>query len=707
MHRGSWIRICCLFFSVEAGFIPRTRLANTKSLLAVSSQHDLAADVDEQFDKFLEEWFDEFMAAKPMEALRFGRQLPACRALAAKKATRVDQIWGNPSAAAEAEGVQRDQQRLKDMQQRFGASIGARDLSDERHVTYILLDKKVEEMRKEHLYRGFRPPFGPLGCQIGVMGCQVQVVGMIRGLAINNVDDARCYVVLLNGLPDFLMGHGRRLQDANAGRKAVHYRQVLEAVTKDCDAKLRADGNATSQDEGIAAQSNVLFKAFDEKLRKATGISDEDKHVLLKAAEKGVVDGVWPAYRGLREIIQGLLPKSIESSKGLSANYGDAAREFYDYRVQLLGVGGDTQSLHERALKLVQENAKLIRQRAAEAFPASSGANSSSPALVMKALRKPYTEARYENTESGRASYLKDVRGDIKVMQKRLQDTSDANAQHRLFYPSDIPVLPCEVQRIQSPTFPGLAQYSPGSLGSTNRSAVVRFNVYDMSKVSKMDMEVLAYHEVVPGHHLQVTKALTLPLPSFRRYFGDEAFAEGWAVYAEQDISPRLVNLSSQSHLGRLNLLQTRAVRMAVDTGIHALGWDRKRAEAFYIEHTMITPERAVQAVDRHFSWPAQALTYAAGYEAMKKLRNSVISKHGLVDSLGKDWEAMLHKAILSHGDLPLAMLEKVVFSQLHAWRSRAAPSQSFARHQNLLSAVTMSIPLLSLANLLIRSTLH
>merc|ERR1719498_865043 len=172
-------------------------------------------------------------------------------------------------------------------------------------------------------------------------------------------------------------------------------------------------------------------------------------------------------------------------------------------------------------------------------------------------------------------------------MQRKLQETSSGQTERRLFYHSDIPVLPCEVQRIQSPTFPGLAQYSPGSIGSTNRSAVVRFNVYDMSKVSKMDMEVLAYHEVVPGHHLQVTKALTLPLPSFRRYFGDEAFAEGWAVYAEQDLSPRLAKLSSQSDLGRLNMRQTKNVRMAVDTGIHAFDWDRQKAEEYYMEYTM------------------------------------------------------------------------------------------------------------------------
>lgn len=679
MKSIDFLKIFCLLCSGEAVIFPSSLRKPAGSVLAVSSQQHSAGNVDVEFDNFLEDWFNDFMARKPMEALRFGRQLPTCQGLAAKRSIHVHQIWGDPSSSAETEGIQKDKYWLQDMSKHFSQSIGSRDLSDERHVSYKLLQSKVEEMRKENLYRAFRPPFGPLGCQLGVMGCQVQVLGMIRGLSISNLDDASCYVALLNGLPDFLLGHGLRLQEA-ASRGATPYHLVLEAVAKDCDANL--------QSEGQSARSHALFEAFADKLQTVKGITGKHRKVLLQDAEEAIINGVWPAYLGLRKIAQQLLPKSVESTKGLAFSYGTEARNFYAYRVGLLGVGGDASSLHEKALKLVDDNAKEIRRQASLAFPNSMAARASSPAVVMQALRKPYSDASYENSENGRALYLKDVQGHIDVMWQSLHESSQGEAKQRLFFPSDIPVLSCSVQRIQSPTFPGLAQYSPGSIGKVNRSATVGFNVYDMSKISKMDMEVLAYHEVVPGHHLQVTKALTLPLPSFRRFFGDEAFSEGWAVYAEQDISPRLVNLSVQSRLGRLNLLQTRAVRMAVDTGIHALNWDRKKAEAFYTEHTMITPERAVQAVDRHFAWPSQALNYAAGYEEMKRLRNAVSVKPGLVKAIGKDWEAMLHKAILSHGDLPLSMLDQVVFSQLNAWSDQDL-LQSLA-HQSLLSVVVL-----------------
>jgi len=414
----------CLLFSVEAALFPSSLRKTAGSLLASSSQHHTVANVDVEFDQFLEDWFNDFMARKPMEALRFGRQLPKCQGLAAKKSTHVHQIWGDPSSSSETEGVQKDKQWLQDMSKQFGQSIGRRDLSDERHVSYMLLQRKVEEMRNENFYRAFRPPFGPLGCQLGVMGCQVQVVGMMRGLSVSNLDDASCYVALLNGLPDFLLGHGLRLQEA-ANRGEAPYRLVLEAVAKDCDTNLPT--------EGQSARSNTLFQAFADKLQKVNGITDNDRQVLLQDAEEAIINGVWPAYRGLRKLAQELLPKSVESRKGLASSYGTEARDFYAYRVRLLGVGGDASSLHEKALRLVDDNAKEIRRHAGLAFPNSTAARSSSPAMVMQALRKPYSDASYENSEIGRASYLKDVQKHIDVMWQSLRESSDAKAKHRLF----------------------------------------------------------------------------------------------------------------------------------------------------------------------------------------------------------------------------------------------------------------------------------
>lgn len=636
------------------------------SVAALHLQQDVGSE-DVAFDKYLEDWFDDFLARKPMESLRFGRPLKSCKGLSKGNGLQVPHIWGDPSAAAETQGIAQDEQWLHKMQERFGKSIGARDLADERHVSYILMQRKVEEMRQENLYRAFRPPFGPLGCQIGVMGCQVQAAGMLRGFGIDTVDDARCYVALSFGLKEFLQGHAQRLQEA-ADQGIMPYRFVLEGVTKDCNAKLPAEPQ-TPADERKSARLNEFFKAFEAKLGKASGISEGEKSSLLQEAETAIINGVWPAYHGLRSLVQGLLPKAITADKGLVALYGSKAQEFYDYRVQLLGVGGNARSLHERAVELVNENAADIKASASVVLNSSQSlVAAASPSLISHSLQEVYSRSHYDNTASGKSKYIQDVTADIDMMWHALRDSAKGGRLNRLFLQADITDLPCSVERLDSPSFPGLAQYSPGSIGKANRSASVAFNIHDMREISKLDMQTLAYHEVVPGHHLQVSKTLALPLPSFRRYFGDEAFAEGWAVYAEQDLSPRLVNFSASSNLGRLNLRQTKAVRMAVDTGLHFLGWDRKKAEAYYMEHTLVSQTRAAQSVDRHFAWPTQTLNYAAGYEGLKKLRQAVLADKKLVNALGNDWEAMMHSAILSHGDMPLAMLDQVVFAQLKSW---------------------------------------
>jgi len=625
---------------------------------------------DEAFDDFLEEWFSDFVIRNPMEALRFGKPLKTCRGLSQQRGNRVDQIWGNASAPSEADNIREDERWLQRMQERFNASIGSRTLSDERHVSFTLMRMKVQEMQQEHHFRAFRPPFGPLGCQIGIMGCQVQVAGMLRAFTISDVDDAKCYVALLHGLEDFFLGHGMRLREA-ADNGVFKYRFVLEAVEKDCN-EILPDESSAPEAQSAIARSTDFFKAFQTKLQKIKGLSAADTSALLSEVEGAIQNGVWPAYRSLRGLVRNLLPKGATATHGISELYDKEAHDFYAYRVRLLGVGSDALSLHQNALKLVAENAQVIRN-SASAFLNNSYIHKASEtlALALSDLQPILTESHYSNDENGRLSYISDAKAHIDTMWKSLRESTNGSG-NRLFFLSDIPELPCSVQRISSKGFPGVAQYSPGSIGAVNRSATVAFNVNDMTKISSLELESLCHHEVVPGHHLQVTKTLTLPLPSFRRYLGDEAFAEGWAVYAEQELAPRLVNLSASSNLGRLSMKQFKFVRMAVDTGLHYLQWDRKKAETFYIEQSLMSPQRAKQAVDRHFAWPAQALTYAAGYEEMKKIRHTITSDHALMATLGKDWEAMMHKAILSHGDMPLALLEKVVLAQLKAWSSTA-----------------------------------
>jgi len=625
---------------------------------------NVSSTVDSQFDDFLDSWFMDFMRRHPMEALGFGLQIPGC-GHASHNPQSSDLTWGNASTSMERRGIDVDIQRLEQMRQRFGSTIGKRPMSDERRITYDLMQKKVQEMEQDNLYEDIRVPFGPLGCKIGLMGCQVRVVGLLRGFAVSSVEDAECYISLLHGLPTFLGGHTDRLLSF-ASHGVIAYSSVLEAVAQDCKVVLPATMTSTAPDP----RNSSLYQDFQAKLARLSRVDKAITSKLLHKAEGGIVNGLWVAYGRLHQVVtEVLIPSAPQSTYGIGTIYGQKGKDYYNYRVGLMGIGLNASGLHQHALHLVQENERQMKDITSNLSSISAFHHR------MKGQPPDQVRVQYQNTDNGRTSYMKDIRGNISSLWQALNHSasSDANlfslAQDggRLFLPEDLPALPCKVLRIWSPSFPGIAQYSQGSIRPIRRDANVAFNVNNMTVLNADEMVGLAAHEVVPGHHLQTTKTLSLPLPGFRRYFGEEAFSEGWAVYAEQNLARRFLNISQRSELGLVNLRQLRAIRLAVDTGIHHHGWNRGQAQNFYLAHATIDPVQAQRAADRHFAWPGQALTYMVGYEQVLRVRSAVMAQQDIKKRLGSKWEQYFHHALLSHGDLPLNMVEQVVLADMRA----------------------------------------
>jgi uncharacterized protein (DUF885 family) len=166
--------------------------------------------------------------------------------------------------------------------------------------------------------------------------------------------------------------------------------------------------------------------------------------------------------------------------------------------------------------------------------------------------------------------------------------------------------------------------------------------------------ETQAYHEGIPGHHLQISIQQRLTgLPEFRLHVINNAYAEGWAVYAEALGKEIGFFQDPASDYGRLSLELMRAVRLVVDTGIHADGWSREQAIAYFRE-SGAADEPTIQAeIDRYIAWPAQGLSYQIGKLKILDLRAR--AKQRLGDSF--DIRAF-HDEILSGGSLPLDMLE-------------------------------------------------
>jgi uncharacterized protein (DUF885 family) len=171
----------------------------------------------------------------------------------------------------------------------------------------------------------------------------------------------------------------------------------------------------------------------------------------------------------------------------------------------------------------------------------------------------------------------------------------------------------------------------------------------------RYEYEPLAFHESVPGHHLQLATAQTLDIPRYRRHLDVElcAFNEGWGLYAERLADEIGLYSSPVAQLGMLSFAALRACRLVVDTGLHHLGWSRQQAVDFMYQHTATTRTHVSSEVDRYIAWPGQALAYVTGKREIVRLRERAER------ALGPRFELRgFHHAVLRNGAIPLSLLD-------------------------------------------------
>ncbi len=214
---------------------------------------------------------------------------------------------------------------------------------------------------------------------------------------------------------------------------------------------------------------------------------------------------------------------------------------------------------------------------------------------------------------------------------------------------------PCDVAPMPSViASSGMApHYSPPRLDG-ERPGTFWFNLERPTAGTGWDLEVVAFHEGVPGHHLQLGRIRMLDdLPDMQRQRSLSVFSEGWALYAEQLADEMGLYSGIESRIGALVTSLLRAVRLVVDTGLHALGWSRQRAVEFCIDHVPMPEAFLANEVDRYIVYPAQAVTYLIGKREMIRLRGEAEGRLGSNFALPG-----YHAALLDSGSLPLPVLE-------------------------------------------------
>lgn len=392
--------------------------------------------------------------------------------------------------------------------------------------------------------------------------------------------------------------------------------------------------------EGGAAK-NPLVTTLPAKLDKIAGLSSEQKQAYVQRAQLYVAREVIPGYQAMIELFAAMRPGATHDAGIWRIPDGDRI-----YAVALKSNTTTTMTateIHELGLSEVarietEMNAILDAQGIPGAsLPERIQAVSAMPGQV------------FPNTDAGRArmiAYLHEVDQRVMAIAPKFFQT--------------IPPQRLEIVRVpeySQDSSPG-GYYSPPALDGS-RPGRFYINLKDTADNPKWTLPTLMIHEGSPGHHFQLSaQQLIKGVPLLRKVLPFSAYAEGWALYAERvaRVDMGFYDTDPLGDLGRLQAEMFRAVRLVVDTGMHARHWSREQAIAYMVGKTGMSEAEVTREIERYVVWPGQATSYKVGQLAILRMRAEAEKALGARFDL-----PAFHELILMNGSMPLAVLEGIV----------------------------------------------
>lgn len=461
-------------------------------------------------------------------------------------------------------------------------------------------------------------------------GLQSQVPAfLINTHRVDSVSDAEAYVARLNGVP-------KRFDEALAWLETAERRGVM--APKFVYPYVASDArNVITGAPFGPGEDSPLWADFQAKVEALT-VDDARKQVLLGAGHKALLTSVLPAY-------QKLIRWAEQAEKRASTDDGvwklPEGGKYYDFLLARYTTTSLTATqIHELGL------AEVARIRGEmTAIMQKVGFKGDLKAFFESLRNDP--RFYYPDTPEGKAAYLAEATRLIDNMRSRLPE---------LFL--TLPKAPIVVKAVEPfrEKSAGKAFYQRPSADG-KRPGIYYANLYRMADMPKYEMEALAYHEGIPGHHMQLAIAGELEaLPRFRRFGGFTAYSEGWGLYTER--LPKELGLYADpySDFGRLTMEMTRAVRLVVDTGLHARRWTREQVIQYHLDNLPMTVDAATKATERYIVMPGQATAYTVGMLKIVELRERARQALGPRFDLRE-----FHDVVLRSGALPLSVLERQV----------------------------------------------
>jgi uncharacterized protein (DUF885 family) len=390
-----------------------------------------------------------------------------------------------------------------------------------------------------------------------------------------------------------------------------------------------------------APEDNPMVTTFLERMNKVKSLDEARKQQLARQAVAALRTGVYPAYARMSAALQALRPLAAAQAAGVG-RLPDGAAYYAMMLRQMTTTDYSPEKVHTLGLaevaRITQEMDTLLR---------AQGLASGSVGERMTALGKD-PRFLYPNDDEGRRQVLARYQQILDDMSKQLPE-----------YFRTLPPTRLTVERVPLSLEKGSsgAYYQQAAMDGS-RPGTFFANLRDLSEVPQWGMKTTAYHEGVPGHHLQISTALGLKgLPLIRQQTLYTAYAEGWALYAEQLAAEMgMYKDDPWGDLGRLQLELLRAARLVVDTGLHAKGWSREQAIDYMVATTGIAPGDVTSEVERYMALPGQACAYKVGELKILELREKARAALGPRFSL-KDF----HAVVLENGGVPLTLLEQLV----------------------------------------------
>jgi uncharacterized protein (DUF885 family) len=490
-------------------------------------------------------------------------------------------------------------------------AISTAGFPEQDHLSHEVMQRALKQRIANFKFQEYEMPINHME------GPQTRLADMPLSVPLDSVKHYEDYIARLHQIPRVFL-QTQDVMRAGMKDKLMPVRFLLEKVPAQC--------------EGVIAANPFLLptKKFP------ADISPEDQQRLTQLITAAVNDEVIPAYKGFAAFVATEYAPQGRSTLSVTSLPGGKERYLNDIRSRTTISTLSPEKIHAiglREIERIQGEMLVIAKSQGFADVAS----------FRDSLK---SNSKYIPTSS--EQILEDFRKYIAQMQPKLTD---------LF--GYIPGSPVTVEAIPPFQAAAATHYQTGTPDG-KRPGRVSVATSHFEHRWLVDDEATAYHEGIPGHHMQLSVAQQMTgLPKFRQHAGNSGYVEGWALYSEQLGKEVGFYKDPVSDYGRLSSELFRAVRLVVDTGLHAQGWSRDQVVEFFRKYQPVDEPTIQSETDRYIAWPAQALSYKLGQLKFRELRSRAQQQ------LGSKFDIRsFHDEMLNGGVLPLDLLD----SRTNSW---------------------------------------